>query len=38
MMKKEILKVLNDLIKIPSISSDIEKLEEVITYIEDYYR
>jgi acetylornithine deacetylase/succinyl-diaminopimelate desuccinylase-like protein len=37
-MKDTIIKVLHDLIKIPSISTDIKKLEEVISYIENYYK
>jgi len=36
-MKKEILQVLDDLLKIQSVSSDIEKLDEVTDYIKQYF-
>ena len=36
-MKQEILQVLDDLIKIPSVSSDIDKLDEVTDYIKNYF-
>jgi hypothetical protein len=36
-MRKEILQVLDDLLKIQSVSSDIEKLDEVTSYIKNYF-
>ncbi len=36
-MKTEILKVLDDLLKIESVSTDIEKLDEVTEYIKQYF-
>jgi acetylornithine deacetylase/succinyl-diaminopimelate desuccinylase-like protein len=34
---EEIKKVLVDLVKIPSVSSDIEKLNEIVNYVENYF-
>jgi acetylornithine deacetylase/succinyl-diaminopimelate desuccinylase-like protein len=34
----EIKKILNDLIKIPSVSSDIEQLHKIVDYVENYFK